>query len=558
MTFGVWIGSPREPDPDLAEVWRRSIAALAGGSLSMRSDGAAIWLWTGHAGPVPRLAPDGSGRLGDWIGDGLAMSGAGQSDAVPDRSGAGSWAWVAGDGREAQAGRDSLGRTLLLHARVRGGVLIASREAWLLAHPELAREIDEEGLVAWLAQMPPAVGRSLVRGISSLAPGEQGTLTSTGWRGMASVAKLRSPLRITLPDDALAIVQPLVLGAVARAFDGARRPALLLSAGIDSSLVAAAAVACGIRPLAITHGSTAAPGLEERPEAARFARKLGLDVVGFDLDVLAPWRDGVARVRVPDHPWNLVYRELRDGIYAWCQSHGVDRLVDGNFGDELHAQPLDALADDLLGTIRCALSPARALGARRAWRALRRRLSRMRGRPRGLPIGLDWLRQPWRDLLRERFHAEQDALRAFPRPEQAQLLHGYAAELMTARERIFGERFGVDYRPAFHDPALFDAMLRMPSRFSLQGHVDKWLFRSIGAALVEDEVWWRQKVPAPQSVFHASASKLHAELGEERKRSGAWLARYLVDGAPTSPDEALLRDFVEVETIVWARQLGAV
>lgn len=556
MAFAAWVGRERAPDPDTVERWRNATAALAGEPVSMRCQGGVAWLWSGGVGPVARAAPQGTLRPGCWMADALAGSHEARADAGRDRSFAGSWAWVADDASEAQFGRDPLGRSLLVHAGVQGGVLIATREAWLLAYPGLSREVDEDGLVAWLAQMPPPAGRSLFRTLSSMRPAERTVLTPAGWRSIAGVASPGGAQRVASADDALAIVRPEVLGAVARAFAGARRPALLLSAGVDSSLVAAAAVACGVRPLAITHGSSGPGGEDERPEAARFARKLGLEVVSFDLEALAPWSAGVDRRRAPDHPWNLVYRELRDGIYAWCRSHGVDRLVDGNFGDELHAQPVDALADDLSGTVRSLLQPARAPGARWAWRAARRRLARMGKQLSGRPIGLDWLRQPWRDAVFERFRAEQETLRAFPRPEQAQLLRDYGAELMTARERIFGERFGVDYRPAFHDPVLFDAMLRMPARYSWQRGQDKWIFASIGAGLVDDEVWWRPKLPAPQSVFRRAGSSLSAELELERKRSGDWLARFLVDDAPADPDEALLRNFVEVETMAWARRIG--
>ncbi len=555
MAFAVWVGRERAPEPDAVERWRRAIGALGGDAISLLRTGRVAWLWSRGAGPAAVAAPDGSGQSGLRISDSVATPTAGHATPHSASAAFGSWVWVAADSSSALLFRDALGRSLLLRADVRGGALIASREAWLLAFPGLPREVDEDALVAWLAQMPPPAGRSLFRSISSLAPGATVALTPKGWRDPRAPYRSSIVARVRSPGEALAIVQPLVLDAVSRAFDGARRPALLLSSGIDSSLVAAAAVACGVRPLAITNGSLVSAGLEERPEARRFARKLGLDVVSFDLDALAPWCDGADRARLPDHPWNLVYRELRDRIYAWCRTEGIDRLVDGNFGDELHAQPLDALADDFAGTTRAMLSTTGTIGPRWALRAMRRRASRLVGRVHGRPIGLDWLRKPWREALHERFHEAQRAWRAYPRPDQAQFLRDYAAELMTGRERLFGERFGVDYRPAFHDPVLFDAMLRLPSRHSWRHGQDKWIFASIGARLVEDETWGRKKVAAPQSIFRESAPLLRAELDAARGRSGHWLAHFLVDDPPVDPDEALLRDFIEVETYAWLRQL---
>jgi asparagine synthetase B (glutamine-hydrolysing) len=557
MSFAVWVGCAAAPDPRVVKSWHRSIAAFEGTTVAiLHDDATAAWLWSVGTGPAACAAPDGGGRAGRLIADALVGAALGRIDVPVAATTSGSWVWVASDASVIQLRRDVLGRSLLFRSRVRNGWLIASREAWLLAHPEVSSRVDEDALVAWLAEVPPPAGHSIFGEIKALGPGESSSWDRSGWRSRDRVVRVPVAWRGKSAEEASAMIEPILLGAVERAFSGARRPALLLSAGVDSSLVAAAAARCGIRPVAITHGPSGPEGPDERVEAERFARRLGLEVVSFDLQALAPYRARAPRTSLPDHPWNLVYRELRDAIYGWCHAEGVDRLVDGNFGDELHAQPLDALADDLIGTMGSALAPTGAQTARWAWRALRRRLSQMRGRPRGLPIGLSWLRPQWRNVVRERFVEEQRAVRAFLRPEQAQFVHGTAAELMTARERLFGQRFCVDYRPAFHDPALIDVMLSLPARFSWRNAQDKWIFRSIGARTLEDDLWWREKQPTPQAVFRESAAALRAELEGERKRSGDWLLKYLVDEDPADRDEALLRAFLEVETYRWLRQVG--
>jgi asparagine synthase (glutamine-hydrolysing) len=261
--------------------------------------------------------------------------------------------------------RDQLGGRPLVHARVGGGALFAEHERAIVDLLPGTPGPDRLALARWIERGSVPPGRTLFEGVRRIAPGHRALLSaqdiaiepywSPRYEGVAAGSRQEIAERL----------QETAFAAVERAADGARRPAVSLSGGLDSACVAAGLAArrgSASGGLAFAGVFPKRPDTDERALIEATSRHTGIPVelVPFDerASILAPALEHIDRWSLPPATPNLfVWKPMM----ARARALGVDAMLDGEGGDELFAFAPYLIAD-MLGS-------GRALAA---WRLSRR------------------------------------------------------------------------------------------------------------------------------------------------------------------------------------------
>lgn len=261
--------------------------------------------------------------------------------------------------------RDHLGGRPLVHIRVGDGALFAEHERALVDVLPSTPSPDRLALAQWIERGSTPPGRTLFEGIRRIPPAHRVELSA----GAVALEPYWQPRYEGLAGGSReAIAERLreaAFASVARAAEGARRPAVRLSGGLDSACVAAGlaargASASGAVALA-TRGDSASgavalaargasasgavalaaifphhPATDERELIETTARFSGLPVelISFDerASILAPALEHIERWSLPPVTPNMfVWRPLM----ACARALGVDVMLDGEGGDEL-------------------------------------------------------------------------------------------------------------------------------------------------------------------------------------------------------------------------------
>ncbi|MBU2091050.1 MAG: asparagine synthase (glutamine-hydrolyzing), partial [Alphaproteobacteria bacterium] len=182
-------------------------------------------------------------------------------------------------------GRDRLGVKPLYWGVVDGLVLFGSELKALTACPHWTPQIDRDSVAAFLRYAYVPSPDSIYRGIHKLPPGclleiseNAGEPVLTRYWDLQSVALagLADPLP-EQPDAALDLLEPLLKDAVSRRMVADVPLGVLLSGGIDSSLVAALMQTASPRPIRSFTIGFQDSDLDEAPMAGAIARHLGAD-----------------------------------------------------------------------------------------------------------------------------------------------------------------------------------------------------------------------------------------------------------------------------------------
>jgi asparagine synthase (glutamine-hydrolysing) len=247
--------------------------------------------------------------------------------------------------------RDQLGAQPLIHARTADGLLFSEHECDLLDLLPHTPGPDRLALLQWIENGLTPTGRTLYEGVHRLPAGHRLDLSETH----ASVERWWS-LRYAGVEAGSGValaerMREASLAAVGRAASGSQRPAVKLSGGLDSACVAAGLAANGYadgRALAIGGTFSAYPVTDEREliEATAHQTRLPLELIAFDADssMLAPAVEHIARWRLPPGTPNLF---LWQPVMVRARALGVDRMLDGEGGDELFGLAPYLIADKI-------------------------------------------------------------------------------------------------------------------------------------------------------------------------------------------------------------------
>ena len=379
---------------------------------------------------------------------------------------------VEGSGRRVEITRDILGQRPLVMARIPGGMVVASGEDIIAAHPEIAADLDLAWFASLIAGAAPDVGASPYRMIRTI-PG--GALMAFVDGSIATQMETLPLDRGVADGDEAEVAERFrrhIDRAVSRAMRHSTRPGLLLGGGIYSLLVAESMArqwAGRERPVAVTFGFDGPGAIDERDWARRTAVTLGFEHRGFSADRLWGRSSDFSPPVCPDTPWTTPYRGIIDQAYRLAAQAGCDRLLGGQMGDLLEAQgdrnEGAAIRCGHAAPVRTPLPDSGLLGT------LRERGLRWLTRPaqlfdKPMPSGLARIGSTYREPLEKRLADRQDALSHWPRALQVELGTDAISAHESHVESWFGARHGISIRMPMRDPDLvrFAWSLPMKSR----------------------------------------------------------------------------------------------
>ena len=249
----------------------------------------------------------------------------------------GAFAVARWDGRRRRLSlaRDLAGERSLFWARSGRSVLFASEPIQLLASGLLGERLDRVRLLEFLLGAAGDPIRSAFAGISRLPEGHAVEITESGselvrhsrWEDLAEAG---------LEERAAAELARRLSVAVRRRLGDRGRIGVLLSGGLDSSAVAAAAAreaSEARRPvLAFTWTSAAGDAIDETPRSRRLVESLGLDERAIPADrrwPLSRFPDPLdpndpETNAYPDLLWETLEAARREGVGVFCNGIGGD------------------------------------------------------------------------------------------------------------------------------------------------------------------------------------------------------------------------------------------
>ncbi len=137
--------------------------------------------------------------------------------------------------------RDRLGVKPLYYAKIGSDFVVASEIKAILAHPEFRAEIDRKGLWELLFLAPVTLnGSGVFKGINELGSATAGYIDANGMT-TAKYWTLKAKAYNGSAEEAAAITEEILTDAVCRELKSDRSRAVLLSGGLDSSVVTAIA-----------------------------------------------------------------------------------------------------------------------------------------------------------------------------------------------------------------------------------------------------------------------------------------------------------------------------
>ncbi len=220
--------------------------------------------------------------------------------------------------------------------------------------------LDPQGLA--LAYAHPVLrfagdGQTAVRGVRSIIGGTFLTLDRNGVRLLQREAPAIPRFDGTVA-DAPAAASACLARAMAHAIAPYRRIGILVSGGLDSSIVAAfaaRAIGAGQQLVGFTSAAPAGSGLpDESARALEIGAALGFPVRLVRPDPTASPYFPAPHLQAHRGPTRSVRHYLYDALHAAAQTEGVELLLDGELGEASVTQSLAApgLRARLRGSIR--------------------------------------------------------------------------------------------------------------------------------------------------------------------------------------------------------------
>ncbi|MCI0547885.1 MAG: asparagine synthase-related protein [Candidatus Rokubacteria bacterium] len=267
--------------------------------------------------------------------------------------------------------RDAYGVAPLYYCRWRGAVLFASEIRALLALG-VPRKVNADRVPDFFHYGVLVGGQTLLDGIYAVPAGALVRFPpeSAGMVETYHELPIPRPERHTVADWADLAWQTL-RSVVERQARVHRRPAVLLSGGVDSAIVAAALRGTRTTPCASLTGGYTDADLDERPAAARIAARLGLPHRGAEPEVGGPsLLERCARLLWQhEQPSRFINAVSAQALLEAAAGEDLDVLFAGDEADTTYGGWAHVVADRierlarLPRPLRLALAPASRLAA---------------------------------------------------------------------------------------------------------------------------------------------------------------------------------------------------
>lgn len=403
--------------------------------------------------------------------------------------------------------RDRAGIKPLYYAELPGGGLAFGSElAALLEHPGIAKRVDHESLAQYFFldySLPP---RSLIQGVKKLEPG-----TFVRWQN----GKLSAPEKYwELQERPLAeeprpedLRQRLSL-AVQRQLVADVPVGVLLSGGLDSSLVAALARPHVKGPLRTFSIGFEDPSYDESAYARRMARELGsqhTEKIFSETDLIERAEKVLDALDEPLADPSL----LPTSLLAEVAAAEVKVALGGDGGDELWAGYPTYRAHRYANWYarlpsvvqRSAAGVASALPVRHGYQSFEWKAKRFTQRWDEDPLlrhfrwmsGSDLPALGQLGLTVDRFWRELPRFRDSLNQELALDFSTYMPGSVLTKVDRASMAHGLEVRPPFLDADFVDWSFSVPSSWKLRGGLSKFLLKKAAEGLLPPEIIYRRK-----------------------------------------------------------------
>ncbi|MFC4909668.1 asparagine synthase (glutamine-hydrolyzing) [Actinomadura gamaensis] len=401
--------------------------------------------------------------------------------------------------------RDRLGIKPLYYARLGDGIVFGSEPKALLAHPEMAAEVDLEG-IAELTAVPRArtPGHAVYRGMRELRPGCLLISDASGCRERRYwelEARPHTADLATTTDE----IRSLLTDIVHRQLVADVTVGTLLSGGIDSSAITAMAARefkGELTSHSVSVPAPASPGGDswrpspDEPYAKLVAERLGLKhfVTQVSTDSLVAGIDrGLAARDLPG--WGDLDTSIHH-LFSAVREHCTVALS-GESADEMFGGYAWQIDERFVGHP----SFPWMYGRRQPQHLLREEVRRAIGPE-------EYEADRYRDALAEvpRLDGE-DAARRREREVFHLGLTRWLGALLDRKDRM-SMAVGLEVRVPFADHRLAEYLFNVPAELKAAGGTEKALLRRACADLLPDEIVNRPKSAYPASRDPAYVSRL--------------------------------------------------
>ncbi|MGW5363353.1 asparagine synthase (glutamine-hydrolyzing) [Actinopolymorpha pittospori] len=385
-------------------------------------------------------------------------------------------------------------------------------------------QVDEQGLVSYLAQRAVPAPRTLVKGVFKVMPGQHVTVGADGRVTTSQYWSVPLPAPETLPDTAaVALTRAAIEASIAESLVADVPVGSLLSGGVDSSMIAtlaSRAIGGGLRTYSAGFGQ---PG-DETPHAEFVA---GLIRSKHSSVIVRPQEFSELIPKLTWHRDAPLSEPADVAVYRLAQVARCDVkvLLSGEGSDELFGgYPKYRLARwfDLALRAPTGVRSAVATGTRR-WLPERTRRAAVLTRALeadGKAAGLaEWFSPFSRTERQALIGSTATQLSPFPplpaAPPLEQMLyldqHSWLSDNLLERGDRMCMAASVELRPPFLDHRVVEIAARLPSRAKVRGGVGKWVVKQIAADLLPEQI-----VNRPKSGFKVPLDQwFRGDLGQE-------------------------------------------
>jgi asparagine synthase (glutamine-hydrolysing) len=427
-------------------------------------------------------------------------------------------------------------------------VVVATRPAAALHAAGCAMNESQPAIAAYFSLRAPAAGTCYFENVSAVSPGDQHVFDASGHRIVKSATRKES-CALHFGDDREAgdAWREVLTAAVHDQLDGWRQPGVLLSGGMDSSVLAS--LGARVRPelRAYSWRLPQTPISDESSWMDATCQHIGIQANAFNGD--ADWP--LARLSQwpveDDGPPSNPYRWLQQHAFAVAARSGCDALMTGNFGDHLYPPDTlwlqSAVADRGLGwALAEEFRLLRSLGPRAVWcdpgwRAALRGAVKKRHLTWSAP---GWMQPHWREALVDLLGRAEPSARA----DSAEALQD--AEL----GRRFHGLFGIELVAPYRDPRVIEFAAGLPAHYQYRRGQSKWLTREIMRGALPEAVRSRPKAGSLAAFFRIGV--LERSAAEVAGLLDAADARWPQYVAPEALHRARENAFTEADLLlIW-------
>ena len=429
------------------------------------------------------------------------------------------------DGEKIFAARDRFGVKPFYYSEIGNSLIFASEIKAMLTHPEISSKVDRQGLWELLYLSPNSVcGKSVFKDIYELLPAECMTFDKNG-------IKKRRYWRIkAIPyfkdrDYAVDVTNYLVTDAVNRQLVSDVPLCVLLSGGLDSSVVTA--IAC-----------------KEYKKQSKTLDTFSFEYEGnkesFKGSMLQPERDDDYAVylanclktnhRVLTIPTESLANELYDAtVYRDLPGQAdIDSSL-LHFCREIKRTNTVGLSgecsDEIFGGYPWFYRPEMLYSDFFPWiHSPKLRPSLFKGL--NCDTGYDFIRQIYRDTINECPTLRDDSSEMKMSRQASYLSVNYFMTSLLQRKDRMSMASGVEIRVPFADHRIFEFVYNVPWEIKFENGIEKSLLRNSMKGILPDKILWRKKSPYPKT-HNPEYLKNVLSILNSRLSEGGFLSEHL-------------------------------